>query len=532
MINRLAWATRFGAAVLALLISAAVLAQAETAIIGTRVSPTSLDPQLGGLGSDQGYYRHLYDALYMRDERLKSQPGLAVSYRLVDDLTWEFKLRQGVTFHDGSRFDAADVVFSFKRLWTVQDGDGLQQEKLRPVERIDVIDDFTIRIITHRPTPYLLKRLEGFWIISDTLALTTTTEQFNRGSAIGTGPFELVQWKRGNQLILKRNDQYWGARPDFSRVVLKEMGNDATRVAALQAGDIDMADFVPPLDTYRLKRMSSIEVFTIQSARVVFLQFDTLSETNPQVTDHAGRPLSPNPLRDNQVRQALKLAISKNLIVEKIMEGLADPANQGVPAGFEGHAAELPPDRYDKAAARQMLAKAGYPGGFQLTLSCPNDRYINDAIICQAIGQMWTQVGVRTHIDSMPKAVYFKKMLGGEYSAYMLGWGNTRGDSISFLKNVIHSRGGVGGGGTWNASYSNPQLDRQIDAAMSTMDESLRKKQLDEIMTRAVADNAFLPLHTQPVIVATRAGLQYLPVPGEETLSLLLTYQSRSRASD
>lgn len=509
-----------------LLIAGSVVAArpaiADTAIIGTKVSPSSMDPQLGGLGSDQGYYRHIYDALYMADEKLVSRPGLATSHRIIDDLTWEFVLRRNVKFHDGSDFDASDVAFTFERIGTVPGSDGLQEEKVRPIERIEVMDPFTIRIHTRVPTPYLLKRLVEFWILPDSLAPGVTTEELNRGKAIGTGPFRLVEWRRGNQLILQRNVDYWGEVPDFNHVIIKEMHNDATRVAALQSGDVDMIDYVPPLDTFRLHRMSKINVFITQSARVIFLQLDTRSASNTKITHHDGTPISPNPLQDRRVRKALQLAISRDLIIEKIMENTAVAANQAVPQGFEGFDASIPVILYRPDEAKRLLAEAGLQDGFRLTLSCPNDRYINDAIICQAIGQLWTRIGVRTHIETMPKSVYFSRMLTGEFAAYMLGWGNTRGDSISVLKNVIHSRDPVTGGGTWNPFYSNPALDRAIDDAITIMDQVERRRQLNEIMSAAMDDVAIIPLYTQPVIAATREDLVYTPVPGEETLAIQL----------
>ena len=492
------------------------------AVIGTKVSPTSMDPQLGGLGSDQGYYRHLYDALFLADVELQPQPALAISYRNIDDLTWEFELRRGVRYHDGTPFDAGDVLYSFERLGTVPGSDGLQEEKMRPVVRIEALDLHTIRIHTRVPTPYLLRRLVEFWIMSDSLPTGVTTGQLNRGQAIGTGPFRLVEWKRGNQLELARNRGYWGEAPDFDRVIFREMHNDATRVAALQAGDVDMIDYVPPLDTFRLNRMSKINVFSKQSARVIFIQLATLKSVHPDVTDRHGKALEPNPLRDNRVRRALKLAINKALIIEKVLENTASRASQAVPEGFEGFNPAIKEEPFDPQRARLLLAQAGYPEGFRLRLSCPNDRYINDSIVCQAIGQLWTQVGVVTDIDTMPKSVYFTKMLAGEFAAWMLGWGNTRGDSISVLKNVIHGRDTVRGGGTWNASYANPELDAAIDRAITLMDPNIRRKELTQIMSRAMQEHVMIPLYTQPVIVATRSGLSFTPVPGEETLAILL----------
>jgi peptide/nickel transport system substrate-binding protein len=504
------------------LVSAPVAA--ATAVIGTRVGPTSLDPQLGGLQTDQGYYQHLYDALFARDELLRPVPALAVSFRRIDELTWEFKLRTEVEFHDGSAFDANDVLFTYRRLGTVEGSDGLQAQKMRPVKRIEVVDTHTLRMVTDAPTPKLLTQLTDFWIISDSIDPASTTEDFNRGRAIGTGPFRLVEWRRGDQLVLNRFDRYWGQTADFERVVIKEMTNDATRVAALQAGDVDLIDYVPPLDTYRLNRMSNVKVYVAPSARVIFIQFDTLSRMSRQVRDHAGRGLPVNPLSDNRVRQALKLAISKDLIVEKILENLAVPANQGVPEGFEGFNPDIPPDPFDPAGARRLLTEAGYPRGFGITLSCPNDRYINDAIVCQAIGQLWTQVGVRTQVETMPKSVYFKKLLAGELSAYMLGWGNSYGDSMSLLTSVIYSRDNDHGWGTWNASYSDPDLDRSIDEAITTMDPGMRERRLQAIMARVVADNAIVPLYVQPVIAASARQWRYTPAVDEQTLAISLRF--------
>lgn len=507
-------------------VSLANPATAATATIGTGVTPSSMDPQLGLLGSDIGYYRHLYDALFLPDANLQPQPALATGFRIIDDHTWELDLREGVTFHDGTAFDAGDVVFTFARLGTVEGSDGLAAEVGSPVEKIEVVDPHTIRMITRQPTPDLVERLTLLSIISDSIDENATTEDFNSGkAAIGTGPFKLVEWKRGNELILERNDDYWREKAEFERVVMKEMSKNAARVAAIQAGDVDMIDYVPPLDAARLKKDDEIEVWTMPSGRVIFIQFNTTAEKAPLTTAKDGGALNENPFADNKVRQALNMAISRDLIVDRIMESLAFKATQGVPEGFGGYNEEIGPPPYDVAAAKKLLEDVGYPDGFRTTLACPNDRYINDAAICQAIGQMWGRIGIAAEIETMPKAVYFKKMQAREFPAYMLGWGNNRGNSISILKSVIGTPDKGAGRGSWNASYSDPELDKLIDKAAETMDPAAREGLLRRAMAEAIEGNALLPLHAQPVIAATREGLVYQPSADEATLA----YNLRSK---
>ena len=493
-------------------------AAAQTATIGTGVTPSSMDPQLGLLGSDIGYYRHIYDPLFLPDANLQPQPALATDYRIVDETTWELDLRKGVTFHDGTNFDANDVVFTFERLGTVPGSDGLAEEVGSPVTDFEVVDPHTLRITTNAPTPDLRERLSLLSIISDSIDPNATTENFNAGNAaIGTGPFRLVEWNRGDALVLERNKEYWGEVPEFERIVMRDMSSNAARVAALQAGDVDMIDFVPPLDAGRLKDEGDIDVFTVPSGRVIFIQLNMTAEQAPMTTSMDGGELGANPFADNRVREALNLAISRELIVDRIMEGLAFKASQGVPKGFLGYNAAIESPEYDPEKAKALLDEAGYANGFATTLACPNDRYINDAAICQAIGQMWSMIGIDATIETMPKAVYFGRMQAREFPAYMLGWGNNRGNSISILKSVVGTPNKEAGRGSWNASYSDPVLDEMIDEAAATMDPNLRGERLGAAMARAIDGNAILPLHAQPVIAATREGLTFTPAPDETT---------------
>jgi len=511
---------RISAAAILAALPLAGAAQAETATIGTGVTPSSMDPQLGLLGSDIGYYRHIYDPLFHPSPQLQPQPALATGFEIIDDTTWELTLRKGVKFHDGSDFDANDVVFTWERLGTVEGSDGLAAETGSPVKRIEVIDAHTIRMITDVPTPDLITRLTLLSIISDSIDPSATTEDFNSGTAaIGTGPFKLVEWKRGNELVLERFEEYWGEKPAFDRIVFKDMSNAAARVAAIQAGDVDMIDYVPPLDAARLSKDDDLAIWKAAAGRVIFIQVNMADDTAPLTTAKDGSALDANPFSDNRVREALNLAINRDLIVDRIMEGLAFKASQGVPEGFGGYNEALEHAAYDPAKSKALLAEAGYPDGFKTTLACPNDRYINDAAICQAIGQMWTQIGLDVTVETMPKAVYFKKMQAREFPAFMLGWGNNQGNSISILKSVMGTPDKDAGRGSWNASYSDPELDALMDEAASTMDPETQQALLKQAMAMAIEGNAIIPLHAQPVIVATRDGLVYTPMADESTLA-------------
>ncbi|WP_308916343.1 ABC transporter substrate-binding protein [Jannaschia sp. LMIT008] len=495
--------------------AAPALAQEGTLTMGLSVTPSSFDPQLGALGSDETYYSHVYDALFMRSPNLQPVPKLATGYTLVDDLTWEIDLREGVTFHDGSAFDADDVLFTLERLPTVEGSDGLNTEKMAPITNVEVLSPHKIRVTTDVPVPNFISQLFTIFIISDELDPGVTTADFNDGTAaIGTGPYRFVEWRQGEEVVLEANEDYFDGAPAFERVVLREMPNDGSRVAALLAGDVDFIDAVPPLDVGRLRDADGVSVVSGPSARVIFIQFQSDPAPHPDVTDASGTPLDPNPLSVPGVRQALAAAVDQDLIADRIMDGLATPATQAVPAGFLGHADDLEDAAGDAAA---MLAEAGYPDGFALTLSCPNDRYVNDAAICQAVGQMFTRAGVQTTVDTMPRSAYFTPMREGEFGAWMLGWGNSQGHAGSVLPSVFRS------GGSWNGGTLIDAADPMIDESIAVMDTDARGEAMAEAMRLLSSEAAYVPLHAQAVIVALREGLDYTIMADETSLAVNVT---------
>ena len=490
-------------------------------VIGVRAAIVSLDPAFSGLGSMHGYYRHIYDALVFRDAQNQPVPGLAESWRVVDPLTWEFRLRQGVTCHDGSVLDANDVAATFRRLPTVTGSDQLTVSKMRPVTALQIVDAHTIRFVTREPYPGLLVALPEFHIVCDGGPEAATTEDFNSGrAAIGSGPYRHVSWERGARWELQRNDAWWGGRPDFARVTIREISSDAPRMAALEAGDVDLVDYVPPMFVARFAERPRLEVFRAPSSRTIFLQFDAIRDVTPFATDRAGQPLPRNPFRDPRVRRAMALAINADAIAARTMEGLAERVTQGIPPGYPGFAPEVRAIVADPEAARRLLAEAGYPGGFRLTLHCPNNRYVNDSAICQAAAAMLTRAGVETSVEAMPTNLFFPRLTRRDFSAFLLGWGNASGDAATLLRDVVASRDGATGLGSWNMAVADAELDPLIIAATSDMDLQRRATRMAGIM-RLVAERDYLvPLHAQLVIAAARRGIVYTPFADEATLAI------------
>jgi len=490
-------------------------------IIGARAEP-SVDPHFLYLSTNIAYAKHLYGRLVDRDENSRLIPGLATSWKALDDTTWEFKLRKGVKFHDGSDFTAEDVVFSIERIPNVPNNPGTYATNIRGIVDMEIIDPHTLIIKTSEPNPVLPSRLHNVGIVSKKVATGATTADFSSGKvAIGTGPFKFVDFVAGDRLVLVRNKNYWGEKPAFEKVTFKIISNDAARVAALLGGDVDMIDYVPPTEVAHLEK-KGIQIVKRPSDRVIFLICDNTSDQSPFVTDNDGKPLDKNPLKDRRVRLAISKAINRDAICKKVMEGLAVPNSQTIPADWFSHNPDIKVEKYDPEGARNLLAEAGYPDGFGLTIHGPNDRYVNDAKVCQAVAQMLARIGLDMKVESMPKTIYFKRLTPPEreFSLALLGWGNsTAGESSHGLMSFMHTFDRAKKMGSYNAGYSNPELDKVIEEAVKIVDATKREKALKKAMAMAMNDYGIIPLHTQFTIFATRKGLTYKPRADEQTMA-------------
>ena len=490
-------------------------------VIGSKLEPSSIDPHYHNLGPNNAIARHLFNQLVQTDEKQRLIPGLAVSWKAINDTTWEFKLRKGVTFHDGSPFTADDVLFSFERVPNVEASPSsfALYSKGKTVKKID---DHTIHIITEKPYPLMPNDVSNIFIISKKHGKGAKTGDYNSGkAAIGTGVYKFGEWVPGDRLVLEKNPAYWGKKARFDRVVFKPIKSDPARVAALLAGDVDMIDVVPTPDIAQLKSNANVVLSQGVSNRVIYLHLDQFRDDSPFITNAGGK----NPLKDQRVRHAISKAINRPAIVNRVMEDVAIPAGQLLPEGFFGVSPKLKPEAYDPEAAKKLLATAGYPNGFGLTLHGPNDRYINDAKICQAIGQMLTRVGIDTKVETMPKSVYFRKASRGgpdgspAFSFILVGWGSGTGEASSPLKSLLHTYDKARGFGASNRGrYSNAKMDKLVEEALATVDDAKREKLLQEATEIAIADLGIIPLHYQVNVWATRKGLAYTPRTDEYTL--------------
>ncbi len=491
---------------LAFLISASVGsrgAPAQTLTIAVQQEPTSVDPHFHYTAPNNQVARHVFDNLIHTDARLQPVPGLAESWRVIDDLTLEFRLRRGVTFHDGTPFTAEDVAFTFQRVPQVQNSPGSFALFTRG-KTVTVVDPHTIRITTTAPYPLMLNDLGMVAIVSRRAAEGATTDQFNGGrAAIGTGPFRFVEFRPGERVELAANEAYWGDRQEWRQVTIRLIRANPARVAALLSGQVDVIDHVPTTDITRLRGTSGVSVVQVPSSYVVFLSVDSNRDTTPHVRDNQGRLLQPNPLRDARVRRALSLAVNRNAIVERIMDGAAVPAGQLVQEGFHGFNPALRPDPFDPGQARAMLAEAGHPDGFQLTLHSPNDRYVNDARIAESVAQMFTRIGVRTTLEAYTRNVFFSRATSGgelgtpEFSVYLTAF-PANGEALSVLTATLATQNLAAGLGTNNRGrYSNVRLDARIALASRTNDAAARGRILAEAQRIAMEDTAVIPLHFQ-----------------------------------
>ncbi|MGH8712460.1 MAG: ABC transporter substrate-binding protein [Casimicrobiaceae bacterium] len=495
-------------------------ARATDLTIGIGADVTAIDPHYHNVTPNNNVAAHIFDYLVLRDERQKPIPGLAVSWRTVDPLTWEFKLRQGVKFHDGSEFTAADVVASIERVPLVPNSPSPFTAYTKQIKEMTVVDPYTIRFRTAAPYPLMPTDLTQVAIIS-AKAAKASTEDFNSGrAAIGTGPYKLVRYVKGDRIDLARNDGYWGGRTPWERVTLRLLPNDASRVAALLAGDVQAIEYVPTSDVARIRADKRLNLYKIIADRLIYLHLDSSRDVSPYVTDKDGKPLSKNPLKDARVRKAISKVINRAAIVGKVMEGEAVPAGQLLAEGMFGTTRNLKVEPYDPAGAKKLLAEAGYPDGFGLTIHTPNNRYVNDARIAQAVAQMLTRIGVATRVEALPSATYFPQATELKFSFMLVGWSSGTGEASSSLKALLATYSRDKGFGTANRGrYSNPKVDALLEQALATVDDPKREALLQRATEIAINDTGIIPLHFQVNLWATRNGITYVPRTDEYTLA-------------
>jgi len=510
-------------ALVALVAAVAVAnAQAQELRIGMGADVTSVDPHFVNLFPNNNIAEHIFETLVTRDADSRLIPGLAESWRTVDPTTWEFKLRKGVKFHDGSELTAEDVAFSIERVGKIQNSPGSFTAFTKAIKETEIVDPYTLRFKTGTVYPVLPNDLSTIYIVSKKAATGVATEDMNAGKGlVGSGPFKFVSYKKGDRVEMERFDGYWGAKPAWQQVTFRILPNDPTRVAALLAGDVDAIENIPTADFTKIRADPKFQTSSKTSHRVIFYHVDQARDVTPFVFDKkTGKPLEKNPLKDLRVRQAISKAIDREAIKSRVMEGLALPTANLVPAPMFGHNPALLPEQFDPEGAKKLLAAAGYPDGFALTIHGPNNRYVNDDQITQAVAGMLQRVGIATKVETMPMNVYLSRASKLEFSFAMLGWGAGTAESSSPLRSHLATFDKDRGMGTFAwGRYSNKQVDELIDKALATVDDKQREKLLQEATAIAIGELGIIPLHHQISTWATKRGITYVPRTDEYTLA-------------
>ncbi|HEX3863252.1 MAG TPA: ABC transporter substrate-binding protein [Stellaceae bacterium] len=456
----------------------------------------------------------MYEPLIRRNRQMKLEPGLATEWNRIEPTVWRFKLRQGVKFHDGTPFTADDVLFSFDR--ATHPGSNLAAP-LGTVKDVKKIDDFTVDFDTDGPDPILPYNMPTFAIMSEKWCeehnttraadMTKNEENYATRNANGTGPFMLKDRQPDVRTVLVKNPNWWGLKDepiDIDEVVFNRIENAATRISALLSGELDMVYTVPPQDTDRIEKTAGMKIWKTPELRTIVLGMDQsrdeLLESNVK---------GKNPFKDKRVRQAFYQAINENAIAAKVMRGYAHPTALLVGPGVNGYDPAL--DKrfpYDPEAAKKLLADAGYPNGFEVGFDCPNDRYVNDEAICQAVVAMLARIGVKADLLAQTRSKFFAKVNAPRFetSFYMLGWTPGTYDALDALRALTATRQGKDG--VYNmGGYSNPKLDKLIKEIQVELDPTKRNAEIGDALTLVKDDFAYIPLHQQVVVWATRADI-------------------------
>lgn len=488
--------------------------------IGMESGPTSLDPHYASLITNIAYSRHVFQPLIQQDHRQVLRPAIATEWRALDDLTWEFKLDPKARFHDGAPVTAEDVAFTITRAGDVPNSPSSFRVYTRPIKSVEAVDSQTLRIHTTAPTPLLPNYLSLVMVVSKKHGEAAGTPDYNSGKAmIGTGPYRHVSWQPGSPLVLERNEAFSGPAPAWPRVEFRPLANAGARTAALEAGDVDLIEIVPP---DQFKKFSSNPRFTVSqspSNRLLFLTLDSDRENSPHIRARDGSPIS-NPLRDARVRKALSMAINREALTARVLQGQGVPAGDLGPEGYFGSSPDLKPLPFDLEGAKKLLAEAGYPQGFTVQVNGPNDRFVNDEQIVQAVAQMWSRLGLQATVETRPRGVWLSEAAQLKYSVNLAGF-SPNPEVLGMLETQIHSWDTTLGLGTANRGrFSNPAIDALIQKARQTMDNAERERLTQEATRAAIRDQtALIPLYFAVNTWAMRQGITYEARTDEMTLA-------------
>jgi peptide/nickel transport system substrate-binding protein len=487
--------------IFAALLAAAFGAQAANLKWAAVNDVLTLDPHSQNHATTNSILQHTYEGLTRYNKQYAPEPALATSWKQMSDTQWRFNLRKGVKFHDGSPFTADDVVFSFGRILQKQ---GTMQIYVTGVKEVKKIDEHTVDLILSGPVPILLRNIVDFRIMSKSWAEKNRSENvqdyakkeetFASRNTNGTGPYIIKGWSPDKEIGLVHNKGWWGKLDgNATDVVYNPIKSDQTRVSALLAGDVDLVTDLPVQDVERLRKESKVKVLDGHEVRTIFIGMDQHNE-ELKYSNVKGK----NPFKDVRVRKALNMAVDREAIKRVVMRNMSIPAGIMVAPGVHGHSKDIDTViKVDPNGAKKLLAEAGYPDGFEFTLDCPNNRYVNDEKICQALVGMWARAGIRAKLNSMPFANFIPKILNFDSSAYMLGWGVATFDALYTLQSLVRTKT-TGADGNFNLGrVSDPKLDNTIDAIKIATDVKARDALLREGLVKTRDEHYYIPLHHQ-----------------------------------
>lgn len=480
--------------------------------------PTSMDPHFQNITTNANVIEHMFEPLVMRDPNGKLVPALAESWSLVNGLTWEFKIRKGAKFSDGSPVTAEDVVYSLDRPATIKNSPSSFNVYTKTIINKKIVDASTVRLTTGQPSPLVPSDLVYVIIVSKKATEGLSSDDFASGKGmVGSGPYKFVRFLRDDRVEMERNDNYNGSyKSPWATVTIRFISNPSTRLAALLAGDVQAIENVPTPDIERVRKDPNLSLVTKTSERMVFL-FADWRDKSPFVTDKSGAVLPKNPLKDVRVRHALSMAINRDAIRERVMEGLSESTeNLSIP-GSSGYNSSLKAQKFDPEGAKKLLVAAGFPDGFGLTVHGPNNRLINDEKVAQTIAQMFTRVGIDSKVETMPMAVYAPRGAKYEFSVALIAWGGSN-DLTSPMRALIACEDPAKGLGVVNWSkYCNPKVDELLLKALVTMDDPARSKMLQEAAAMMSNDVALIPLYFQVSAWAVKKNISYTGRGDERT---------------
>ena len=492
-------------------------AAATTLRVANQGDATSMDPHSLNESLQLSVTGNIYEPLVARDSKLALTPGLATAWRQTSPTVWRFELRRNVRFHDGTPFTADDVVFSFKRAA----GDGSDMKSYTAsIKEVRKVDDHTVEMETTAPFPILPDVISLVYIMSKKWCEDNKAEvPVDRRKGIenaasfranGTGPYVLRERQPTTRTTMQRNPNYWGkVEGNVTEVIFTPIGNDATRVAALLSGEIDVMEPVPLQDVARIEANPNLKVMQGPELRTIFLGMD---QKRDELLSSSVK--GKNPFKDKRVRQAFYQAIDIETIKTRVMRNAATPTGLMVAPGIKGFVPELNKRLpYDPDGAKKLLADAGYPNGFEVGMNCPNDRYVNDEQICQAVAANLARIGVKVNLQAESKATYFPKILRRDTSFYLLGWTPGTYDSHNPLNALMHTPNDKGQGQFNLGSYSNARVDELTNLIQSETDQAKRNAMIAEAFKIHQDEVGHIPLHQQALAWAMKKNVELVQLP-------------------